>query len=77
MIGATGGILLVRLIGFASTILGVNYPPFLAVQFIIAGFAIIGGLYAIRRGTGIEPPAFIKHRLNALTERISRRFAAS
>jgi lipopolysaccharide export system permease protein len=76
MIGATGGILLVRLIGFASTILGVNYSPFLAVQFIVAGFAIVGGLYAIRRGTGVEPPAFIKDRLNALTERISRRFAA-
>jgi hypothetical protein len=55
----------------------VNYPPFLAVQFVVAGLTIIGGLYAIKRGTGIEPPAFIKDRLNALTERISRRFAAS
>jgi lipopolysaccharide export system permease protein len=74
--GAIGGILLVRLVGFASTVVGVNYPIFLSVQFIVAGLAIAGGLYVIRRGTGIEPPAFIKDRLNALSERISRRFAA-
>lgn len=74
--GAMGGILLVRLIGFASTIVGVNYPIFLSVQFIVAGIAIAGGIYAIRRGTGIEPPAFIKDRLNALSERIARRFAS-
>lgn len=77
MIGAVAGLFVVRLIGFACTILGVNYPIFLAVQFVVAGLAIAGGLYAIKRGTGIEPPAFLKNRLNALVERISRRFAAS
>jgi lipopolysaccharide export system permease protein len=76
MAGAVGGILLVRLVGFASTIIGVNYPFFLAVQFIVAGAASVGGLYVIRRGTGVEPPAFIKNSLNALSERISRRVAA-
>jgi hypothetical protein len=54
----------------------VNYPFFLAVQFIVAGAASVGGLYVIRRGTGVEPPAFIKNSLNALSERISRRVAA-
>jgi lipopolysaccharide export system permease protein len=73
--GAIAGILLVRLIGFASTIVGVNYPIFLSVQFIIAGLAAAVGLYAIVRGTGIEPPTFIKERLAALSERIARRFA--
>ena len=75
MIGAMGGILVVRLAGFVSTIFGVNYPIFLALQFVVAGIAIAGGLYAIHRGTGIEPPAFIKQRLDALSERIARRFA--
>jgi lipopolysaccharide export system permease protein len=73
--GAVGGIFLVRLAGFVSTIVGVKYPLFLSVQFIVAGIAIAGGLYAIRRGTGVEPPAFIRDRLNALSERIARRFA--
>jgi lipopolysaccharide export system permease protein len=75
MLGAMGGILVVRLAGFVSTIFGVNYPAFLALQFIVSGIAIVGGLYAIRRGVGIEPPAFIKQRLDALIERITRRFA--
>jgi lipopolysaccharide export system permease protein len=74
--GAIGGILAIRMAGFASTVVGVNYPIFLSLQFIVAGLAIAGGLYAIRRGTGIEPPAFIKDRLNALTERFMRRIAA-
>jgi lipopolysaccharide export system permease protein len=73
--GAIAGILLVRLIGFASTIVGVNYPIFLSAQFIIAGLAAAVGLFAIVRGTGIEPPTFIKERLAALSERIARRFA--
>jgi lipopolysaccharide export system permease protein len=76
MAGAVGGILLVRLVGFTSTIVGVNYPAFLSVQFIVAGIATIGGLYAIRRGVGIEPPAFVKGWLNALSARISRHTAA-
>jgi lipopolysaccharide export system permease protein len=74
--GAIGGILFIRLVGFASTIVGVNYPIFLSVQLIVAGIAIAGGLYAIRRGNGIEPPAFIGNWLATLSERISRRFAA-
>jgi hypothetical protein len=45
------------------------------LQFVVSGIAIAGGLYAIRRGTGIEPPAFIKQRLDALSEWIARRFA--
>ena len=75
LLGAMGGILVVRVIGFASTIVGVKYPIFLSAQFIVAAFVIGGGLYSIRRGTGIEPPTFIKDRLNALTERITRGFA--
>jgi lipopolysaccharide export system permease protein len=73
--GAIASVLIVRLSGFVSTILGVNYPIFLAMQFIVAGIAIVGGLYAIRNGIAIEPPAFIRDRLNALSERISRRIA--
>jgi lipopolysaccharide export system permease protein len=75
LLGAMGSIVLVRVIGFASTIIGVKYPIFLTVQFIAAAIVVMGGLYTIRRGTGIEPPAFIKDKLNALTERITRGFA--
>lgn len=74
--GAIGAILVVRMTGFVSTIVGVNYPIFLSAQFLVTGFAIAAGLYAIRRGITIEPPAFIRNGLNYLSERISRRFAA-
>jgi hypothetical protein len=33
------------------------------------------GLFVIRRGLILEPPAFITNWLAALTERITRRFA--
>jgi lipopolysaccharide export system permease protein len=74
--GAIASVLAVRLSGFVSTIVGVKYPMFLALQFIVAGIALAGGLYAIRQGIAVEPPAFVKNWLNAVSERISRRMAA-
>ena len=76
LVGAVGAIVIVRMVGFISTIVGVNYPIFLWAQVIAAAFAIIGGLYAIRRGLIIEAPDFFQNAVAALTERISRRFAA-
>jgi lipopolysaccharide export system permease protein len=76
LMGAIAGIMIVRMTGFISTIIGVNYPIFLAAQFLVTGFAIAAGLYAIRRGIAIEPPAFVRTALNTLSARISRRFAA-
>jgi lipopolysaccharide export system permease protein len=73
--GAVGAILVVRMIGFISTIFGVNYPSFLSAQFIAVAVAIVAGLYVIRRGIVLEPPAFIANGLSFVTERISRRFA--
>jgi lipopolysaccharide export system permease protein len=73
--GAVAAIFVVRLIGFASTVLGVNTPPLLLVQYIVVATAIIAGIYVIRRGIILEPPAFIAHGLSSLTERLARRFA--
>jgi len=73
--GAVGAILVVRMIGFISTIFGVNNPAFLSAQFIAVTVAIAAGLYVIRRGIVLEPPAFIADGLSFVTDRISRRFA--
>jgi lipopolysaccharide export system permease protein len=73
--GAVGAILVVRMIGFISTIFGVNYPSFLSAQFVAVGIAIAAGFYVIRRGIVLEPPAFIAEGLSFVTERIARRFA--
>jgi lipopolysaccharide export system permease protein len=75
LVGAVGAIIFVRMVGFISTIVGVNYPVFLWGQIVVAALAIGGGLYAIRRGLIIEAPDFFKNTLAALIERVSRRFA--
>jgi lipopolysaccharide export system permease protein len=75
MLGAVGGVALLRLIGFASTVFGAAVPWLLSLQYLAMAAAFGFGLYVIRRGLILEPPAFITDWLTALTERISRRFA--
>ncbi len=75
MVGAIGGVALLRLIGFASTVFGANIPWMLSLQYIgfIAAFGF--GLYVIRRGLILEPPAILTNWIALVTERISRRLA--
>jgi len=75
LLGAIGGVASLRLIGFVSTVFGVNIPWMVWLQFIALAITFILGLYVIRRGLIIEPPAIIADKITALTERISRRFA--
>jgi len=74
MLGAVGGVALLRLIGFASTVFGATIPWVLVLQYLAFAAAIGAGLYVIRRGLIIEPPAFVSDWLTALTERLGRRF---
>lgn len=76
LVGAAAATLVVRMIGFISIIFGVNYPAFLAAQYVAAVAAIGGGLYVIRRGIILEPPAFVLNSISMVTERFARRFAA-
>jgi lipopolysaccharide export system permease protein len=75
MIGAIGGVALLRLVGFASTVFGATAPWMLLLQYIAVAIAFAGGIYAIRNALILEPPAFITNWLAALTERITQRFA--
>ena len=76
MLGAITGVALLRLVGFVSTVFGVTVPWMLSLPYLAAVIAIGSGLYVIRRGLILEPPAFITDRLGALSERLSRRFVA-
>ena len=76
MLGAIGGVALLRLIGFASIVFGAAIPWMLALQYLTLAAAIGAGLYVIRRGLIIEPPVFIADWLAALSERLGRRFVA-
>ncbi|MGP0089196.1 MAG: LPS export ABC transporter permease LptF [Xanthobacteraceae bacterium] len=77
IVGALAGVGALRLIGFASTIIGVNQPLALGAQYaaILATFVL--GTLAISRGLIIEPPAFVTNAITALTERLTWRPAQS
>jgi lipopolysaccharide export system permease protein len=76
MLGAIGGVGLLRLIGFASTVFGASIPWMLSLQYLALAGAFALGYYVIRRGLILEPPAFINDWLTALTARVSQSFAA-
>jgi lipopolysaccharide export system permease protein len=77
ILGAVGWVMLLRLIGFASSVFGVNHPALLSLQFIAAAAGSIAGIWAIRRGLVLEPPAFVSAWLAPLAERLSRHLATS
>ena len=77
ILGAVGGVALLRLIGFVSTIFGATFPWLLPMQYVAIVLACGGGLYVIRTGVILEPPAFVTDAITALTERLTRRLAAS
>ncbi len=75
MLGAVGGVALLRLAGFVSTVFGATMPWMLSLQYIGLALAFGGGLFVIHCGLIIEPPAFLDKWLAALAERVTRRVA--
>jgi lipopolysaccharide export system permease protein len=76
LLGAIGAVGLLRLLGFASTVFGVNAPWALSVQYIAVVVGIAFGLFVIHRGLIIEPPVFITDWITAFTKRFTYRFAS-
>src|SRR6185437_14215504 len=74
LLGAVGGVALLRLIGFASIVFGANQPWMLSLQYIALTFGL--GLYVISSGLILEPPAFLTNAIDALSRHLSRRFAS-
>jgi lipopolysaccharide export system permease protein len=76
MLGAIGGMLLLRMIGFVSSVLGAKMPVFLYFN-CFAVLATIGiGLRMIYLGATLELPAFLTNAIASINDRFSRRFAA-
>ncbi len=75
MLGAIGGVALLRLFGYAAAVIGANYPWMLWLQLATIVLACGFGLFVIRRGLIVEPPTLITNSIAALVERITRRFA--
>jgi len=73
--GAVGGVALLRMIGFASSVFGATIPWMLSLQYVALLVAFAGGLFVIQRGLILELPAAINNWLTVLTERVMRRVA--
>ena len=76
MTGVVLGVAVLRLIGFASTVMGVRYPLALTFQYLAVAGALAGGLYAIARGLIIEAPVAVTSAFNAASEWLMRRAGA-
>lgn len=77
MVGAIAGVALLRLCGFMSTVFGTTMPAMLLLQYVALVAAVAGGLFVIRTGVIIEPPAWMTNWITAVTERISQRLATA
>jgi len=75
LLGAITGVGLLRLVGFASTVFGVNAPWMLSLQYIAMALTVGFGLFVIHRGIILEPPAFIDRIATTLTTALTQRFS--
>jgi lipopolysaccharide export system permease protein len=77
LVTALALVTLVRLIGFASGVFGINNPAALSMQY-IAILTVVGvGSAAISRGMVIEPPEFATRTAALVTRLINRRVPAA
>lgn len=75
LLGAIGAVATLRLLGFAATVFGVQFPAALIVPYVAIAATIGFGLFAIARGIVIEPPAVVTNAMAAINDRISRAMA--
>jgi len=72
LLGLIGSATALRLLGFASTIIGVRVPGMLALQFVALFGTIAFGLLQISRGRSVEHAAFMTRIVTAITERVAQ-----
>jgi lipopolysaccharide export system permease protein len=77
MVAMIAAVAALRMAGFASSVVGINAPPALAVQYIVLALMMWYSLRAISRGAAVEPPVRLMAWIAAASERMSRRFATS
>lgn len=75
LMGAVGGVALLRLVGFVCTVFGVQAPIMLLFQYAAVFGTIAVGAWAISRGVILEPPAFVVNFTNNIFERLMRRMS--
>jgi hypothetical protein len=71
------GVATLRLGGFAGTIVTLNYPYAVFIQYLLVFGTLLGGGYAISKGLIIEPPAHATRLMNAINEWYLKRIGAT
>ena len=72
LVGLIGSAVTLRLIGFASVIVGVRVPTVLGLQFVALTAVILFGRWRISRGRTIEHRTQVLRITSAISERIAR-----
>lgn len=75
--GAIFGVAVLRILGFASIVTSLANPWTVAIPYVAIAVTIAVGLIMISKGTVVEVPAALTNAMNALTARVTRRFATS
>jgi lipopolysaccharide export system permease protein len=75
VVGVIAAVGLLRVIGYASVIAGINTPAAFLAPYLAFVLTFGLGLYAIFQGVVIEPPVFVTNAITALTEMLTRRLA--
>src|SRR4029079_8399598 len=63
-----------RVVGFASSVVGINVPAAIGGQYVALAAAMWISLRMIGRGSAFEPPPGLTSWLTNMSERLSRRF---
>jgi lipopolysaccharide export system permease protein len=69
-VGMIGAVTLLRVIGFLSTILGVNMPALLSLQYIALAATLVVSVWQISRGVAMEPGSGLTRLATAITSRV-------
>ncbi|MGH6674388.1 MAG: LPS export ABC transporter permease LptF [Xanthobacteraceae bacterium] len=76
LLGLIGSATALRLLGFASAIIGVRVPSMLGLQFVALFGTIILGVVQISRGRSVEHAAFMTRIVTAISERVAQATAS-
>jgi lipopolysaccharide export system permease protein len=72
LVGLTGAVSLLRLIGFLSVIVGAHVPSAIAMQYVALAGSIVAGLWQISRGRAIEPAAAVTKIATIIGDRLAK-----
>jgi lipopolysaccharide export system permease protein len=72
LLGLTGAVALLRLVGFLSVIIGAHMPSALVAQYVALIGAIVAGSWQISRGQAIEPAGVVSKIAMIVSERLAR-----